>query len=188
MVPLYILGLIKRYGPQHGYQIRKTIAEQLADFTQIKLPTIYYHLTKMASDGLLTAASEKPGARPEKTVYSVTDKGEAAYRKLLAGLLQAEYRPAFVNDAVFYFSDHNSPAELRRYLQHYTKTLRNTLGVIGAHRKETLLFVPDDARTMVDILFSHHEHHYKAELSWALETLRGLHNEGGTPDGETEDT
>ena len=66
MVPLYILGLLTRYGPQHGYQIKKIIAESLADFTQIKLPTIYYHLTKMAENGLLSAASEKTGARPEK--------------------------------------------------------------------------------------------------------------------------
>uniref|UniRef100_UPI000AEE63EC PadR family transcriptional regulator n=1 Tax=Clostridium sp. NkU-1 TaxID=1095009 RepID=UPI000AEE63EC len=66
MIPLYILGLLQRYGPQHGYQIKKIIAEQLSDFTQIKLPTIYYHLEKMETDGLLSANREKSGSRPEK--------------------------------------------------------------------------------------------------------------------------
>ena len=44
MIPLYILGLLLRFGPQHGYQIKKLLEEQLEDFTQIKLPTVYYHL------------------------------------------------------------------------------------------------------------------------------------------------
>ena len=38
MIPLYILGFLLRYGPQHGYQIKKLISEQMADFTSIKLP------------------------------------------------------------------------------------------------------------------------------------------------------
>jgi len=50
-----ILGLLQRFGPQHGYYIKKLISEELADFTQIKLPTIYYHLEKMNADGLLFA-------------------------------------------------------------------------------------------------------------------------------------
>jgi DNA-binding PadR family transcriptional regulator len=61
MIPFYILGLLQRFGPQHGYQLKKIIGEQLSDFTQIKLPTIYYHLEKMEADGLLAANSEKPG-------------------------------------------------------------------------------------------------------------------------------
>ena len=31
MIPLYILGLLLRFGPQHGYQIKKLLEEQLED-------------------------------------------------------------------------------------------------------------------------------------------------------------
>ncbi len=103
MIPLYILGLLQRFGPQHGYQIKKIIAEQLADFTQIKLPTIYYHLEKMETDGLLSANREKPEGRPEKTIYTITDKGIVAFKNLIAGLIEFEYRPTFPSDGVFYF-------------------------------------------------------------------------------------
>ncbi|MBN1777071.1 MAG: PadR family transcriptional regulator [Clostridiales bacterium] len=174
MVPLYILGLLKRYGPQHGYRIKKTIADMLSDFTHIKLPTIYYHLSKMAADGLLSAISEKPGARPEKTVYSLTDKGAAACRRLLSELLAAEYRPAFDNDAIFYFAEHFRPAELAAYLQSYAGKLGPMLDIINAHREETLRHVPDDAKPMVHILFRHHELHFQAELAWARDALRML--------------
>ena len=75
-IPLYILGLLMRFGPQHGYQIRKIIGEELADFTGIKLSVIYYHLEKMEREGLLHGAREKTSGRPEKTRYSVTQEEE----------------------------------------------------------------------------------------------------------------
>lgn len=105
IIRLYILGLLQRYGPQHGYHIKKLIAEQLADFTQIKLPTIYYHLDKMAAEGLLSASSKKDGARPEKTVYTITEKGVAVCREYLDEMLRFEYRPVFSSDGVFFFSE-----------------------------------------------------------------------------------
>ncbi len=174
MIPLYILGLLQRFGPQHGYQIKKTIAEQLSDFTQIKLPTIYYHLGKMADNGLLDAAGDKAGGRPEKTVYTITDQGRAAYRNMLSGLLKADYRPAFSTDALFYFSDHFESAEMIGALQGYVEKLNHSLAIIEKHRTETLAHIPDDCKTMVGIIFSHHEHHYHAELIWAEEALQQL--------------
>jgi DNA-binding PadR family transcriptional regulator len=87
IIPLYILGLLQRFGPQHGYQIKKIIADQLADFTQIKLPTIYYHLEKMQAGGLLSVTSEKPGGRPEKSVYAVTKRASARFRACSVGCL-----------------------------------------------------------------------------------------------------
>ena len=83
MIPLYILGLLLRFGPQHGYQIKKLLAEQLEDFTQIKLPTIYYHLEKMEEAGLIISQNAKEGTRPEKKVYHVSESGCKRFRELL---------------------------------------------------------------------------------------------------------
>lgn len=177
MVPLYILGLLQRFGPQHGYQIKKTIAEQLSDFTQIKLPTIYYHLDKMETDGLLSASSEKPGSRPEKTVYAITDKGIKAFHDMLAELLEFEYRPVFPSDGVFYFSDYLDTADIAEYLKIYSQRLQEIIGSIQKHKSETLLFVPVEMKTMVNIIFSHHERHYQAELDWAAESHNSLKGE-----------
>lgn len=174
MIPLYILGLLQRFGPQHGYHIKKIIAEQLADFTQIKLPTIYYHLEKMEADGLLIASREKPGSRPEKTIYSITDQGIMAFKNILAGLLEFEYRPTFPSDAVFYFSDHIETADIISHLAAYIDQLNEAISNIKKHKQETMAFVPVEYRTMVGIIFSHHERHYQAELEWAEETLNSL--------------
>jgi DNA-binding PadR family transcriptional regulator len=175
MIPLYILGLLQRFGPQHGYQIKKIIAEQLSDFTQIKLPTIYYHLEKMRIDGLISASSEKPGNRPEKTIYSVTDKGVEEFHNMLKGLLNFDYRPTFPSDGIFYFSEHLETREITDQLKNYIEKLKAAIAVIQNHRNETLQFVPNNnMKKMVKIIFSHHEHHYRAELNWAIESLDTL--------------
>jgi DNA-binding PadR family transcriptional regulator len=177
MIPLYILGLLQRFGPQHGYQIKKTITEHLSDFTQIKLPTIYYHLEKMDAEGLLSTNREKPGSRPEKTVYAITDKGAEAFRSMLAELLEFEYRPTFPSDGLFYFSDSLNIADVAEHLENYIQKLRTTIESIQKHKNETVQFVPEEMKTMVHIIFSHHERHYQAELDWADESLKSLKGE-----------
>ena len=172
MIPLYILGLLQRFGPQHGYQIKKIISDELADFTQIKLPTIYYHLEKMQGDDLLEASFDKPGHRPEKTVYSVTEKGAATFRSKLSAMLEFEYRPGFPADSVFYFSEALKKEDMIEHLETYILRLQKIEAEIVKHKNMTLQVIPEDAKADVRIIFSHHEYHYRAELQWANEALR----------------
>jgi DNA-binding PadR family transcriptional regulator len=174
MIPFYILGLLQRFGPQHGYQIKKILAEQLSDFTQIKLPTIYYHLEKMQKDGLLSANGEKAGSRPEKTIYTITNKGIDAFKNKIEGLLEFEYRPTFPSDGLFYFSDYIDTSLIKEHLRIYMEKLRAIIFNLQKHKNEILNFVPKEWETMVNIIFSHHEHHYQAELNWVEESLKKL--------------
>jgi DNA-binding PadR family transcriptional regulator len=174
MVPLYILGLIERYGPQHGYQIRKRIEEELQDFTQIKLPTIYYHLGRMEADGFLIARREKPDARPEKAVYALTARGEEAFSGMLSEALKFEYRPSFPADAAFFFSDAVEPAALSEALRRHIENLRGVIPAIEAHRAESLRCIPPEFQSSAGVVFNHHLKHFKAELEWAGEALQAL--------------
>ena len=174
MIPLYILGLLLRFGPQHGYQIKKLIAEQLEDFTQIKLPTVYYHLEKMEAAGLILANRDKQGTRPEKTVYQVNSAGEDKFKELLHQSLQINYRPSFDIDGTFYFSDSLECNALQDSLSQHIANLKKTLEALTIHSSETLAQIPEDYQTSANIIFNHHIHHYQAELSWAEESLNTL--------------
>ncbi|KNZ40887.1 PadR family transcriptional regulator [Acetobacterium bakii] len=174
MIPLYILGLLLRFGPQHGYQIKKLIEEQLEDFTQIKLPTVYYHLEKMEAAGLILANRDKQGARPEKTVYQVSNTGEDKFKELLHQSLQINYRPIFDIDGTFYFSDSLDHSDLLDSLNQHIVNLEKTLDVLIIHCNETLAHIPEDYKTTANIIFKHHILHYQAELSWAEESLNTL--------------
>jgi DNA-binding PadR family transcriptional regulator len=174
LIPLYILGLLLRFGPQHGYQIKKLIEEQLEDFTQIKLPTIYYHLEKMEAAGLITAHRDKQGVRPEKTVYQISDTGMDKFKELLAQSLQIEYRPTFDIDGTIYFSDHLGAGALLESLARHREALKKELSVIELHRKETMRHIPEEYKTSADIIFEHHILHYNAELAWAERSISSL--------------
>ncbi|WP_312061369.1 PadR family transcriptional regulator [Anaerotignum sp.] len=174
MVPLYILGLLLRFGPQHGYQIKKLMEEQLEDFTQIKLPTVYYHLEKMEALGYITAQREKQGARPEKTIYQVSKTGEDKFKELLQQNLNIEYRPTFDIDGTFYFSDYLENNELIESLSNHVAKLQLVLSSLEVHRNETLRYIPEKYKTTANIIFEHHLYHYRAELAWAEKSLQSL--------------
>lgn len=174
MIPLYILGLLLRFGPQHGYQIKKLLEEQLEDFTQIKLPTVYYHLEKMEAAGLITAHRDKQGARPEKTVYQVSNTGADKFRELLLQTLRIEYRPTFDIDGTFYFSDSLESGALVGSLGRHIANLKRIIGGLEIHQRETLAHIPEQYKTSADIIFEHHILHYRAELVWAEQSLNHL--------------
>lgn len=174
MIPLYILGLLLRFGPQHGYQIKKLIEEQLADFTQIKLPTVYYHLEKMQGSGLLIAHSDKQGARPEKTVYHVGEAGEKQFKELLLQTLDIQYRPSFEIDGTFYFSDYLTDQDLLNSLARHADKLRHTLDILAEHREDSLSHIPQFMQISAGIIFAHHIMHYQTELAWAEDSMKKI--------------
>lgn len=174
MIPLYILGLLLRYGPQHGYQIKKLLQEQLSDFTDIKLPTIYYHLERMEAAGFITARDLREGVRPEKRVYQAAPAGEAEFLRLLRQTLDLHYRPTFEADSLLFFSDHVDPGELLAALECHVSNLLESLERVEAHRREVLPALPPGMGTPAELIFSHHALHYQAELRWAREAVDKL--------------
>jgi len=170
MIPLYVLGLLLRFGPQHGYSIKKLISEQLADFTLIKLPTIYYHLEKMEKAGLISASKMKSDARPEKKVYEITEQGNNEFNSLLMKTLDFECRSTFASDAAFFFSDHLERDSIAESLKAHISKMENTLSYLDEHKRQTLRHLPEEYHKMVTIIFNHHILHFDAELRWAKQS------------------
>ena len=104
-IPIYILGFLKRYGPLHGYRLKGLIGEMVSDFTQIKLPAIYYHLEKLEKKGLVYSEKEQDGKRPERSVYAITKTGEEEFSRMLVVSMDSLYRPEFDIDSSLYFFD-----------------------------------------------------------------------------------
>lgn len=182
MIPLYILGILLRFGPQHGYQIKKIMEEQLEDFTKIKLPNVYYHLEKMEASGVLTAIRDKQSARPEKTVYYVGESGAVKFKELLKQTLDMKYRPVFDADAAFYFSEYLSASDFLQSLTLHINRLKKVIIGIEDHRTEMEQVIPEDMKIYADIIFNHHLMHYKAELNWAEESAEAIRKKGADYD------
>src|SRR5512133_2045419 len=113
---LLLLGLLRRQ-EMHGYQLNEFIDNNLALCTDLKKPTAYYLLDQMSKDGWISAETEQEGNRPPRRVYRLTEKGEAAFQRLLRENLSAYVPASFPDDIGLGFLDWLPAAESRPLLE-----------------------------------------------------------------------
>jgi DNA-binding PadR family transcriptional regulator len=80
-----ILGLVRWLQPVHGYDVRRELLSwDVESWANIQPGSIYHALRKLSEEGLLEeVATEQVGARPTRTTYRVTAKGDAEFEDLL---------------------------------------------------------------------------------------------------------
>lgn len=170
----YILGLLLRYGPQHGYLLKQTVEEQISDFAQIKLPTIYYHLEKLNEKGYVSAAFQKDGNRPEKTVYRITEAGENYFYALLKKAQSEELQLELPLDGAIFFREKIDEQAFSQSIRSAIHALDAKLKRVIAHRDHVMRLIPDTGKAGTRAIFSHHIYHLRAELEWLKEIEKGL--------------
>jgi len=110
---LLLLGLL-RQNDMHGYLLNAHLDASVP--ITLKKPTAYNLLDRMERDGWIAHRDEPTGDRPRK-VYSVTERGERAFRDLLAAQLRT-FRPAeFPSAVALTFLDALPPPEALAYVQ-----------------------------------------------------------------------
>jgi DNA-binding PadR family transcriptional regulator len=153
---LLLLGLLRRQD-MHGYQLYDFIERDLSICTDIKKPTAYYLLGKMAEDGLITEVHVQDGNRPARRVYSLTAQGEAEFQRLLRENL-AEFSPVyFPGDIGLAFMNTLPPGEAAALLQARRQALIEVMGKVES--------APTHSGSLALVL-EHRKQHLQAELSW----------------------
>lgn len=98
---LLLLGLL-RQNDMHGYLLSAHLDGSVP--ITLKKPTAYNLLDRMEQDGWIAHRDEPTGDRPRK-VYSVTDRGDRAFRTLLAEQLRTFQPPEFPSAVALAFLD-----------------------------------------------------------------------------------
>src|SRR4029453_226615 len=82
---LMILGLVHWMQPVHGYDVRRGLESwEAEEWANIAPGSIYHALRKLTEEGMLEeVATEQVGARPARTTYRVTPKGDTEFEDLL---------------------------------------------------------------------------------------------------------
>lgn len=173
-IQLYILGVLMRYGSQHGYSIKQIVSDNIAAFAKIKLPTIYYHLDKLSEKGYINSVVEKDGNRPERTVYSISDLGVTYFNSLINKILAENYTLEFDFDGVLYFSDYVNKEAIIENLNRQKEHVKNKLKELTNTKDNTVNKLLPDYRAYCISIFNHHIYHLETELKWINETLKEL--------------
>ncbi|KAB1922610.1 PadR family transcriptional regulator [Micromonospora noduli] len=123
---MMILGLVRWMQPVHGYDVRRELLSWSADkWANIQPGSIYHALRKLTEEGLLRAvATEQVGARPARTTYEVTVKGEDEFETLLRNSWWTITEPADPFVAAFSFLPAMPRAEAAAALRNRANLLR----------------------------------------------------------------
>jgi DNA-binding PadR family transcriptional regulator len=131
-----ILGLFRWTGPTHGYDVRRELLSWDADrWANLQPGSIYHALRKMTEEGLLREVStEQVSARPARTTYEITAKGEDEFQNLLHSAWWQVDSPIDAFLAAFTFVSELPRDEAAAALRSRAAYLRSTVDRLRASR------------------------------------------------------
>jgi DNA-binding PadR family transcriptional regulator len=155
---LLLLGLL-RQEDMHGYRLNEFIERDLAFCTDIKKPSAYYLLEKMAEEGYLDTLEEQDEiiGRPPRTVYHLTPEGETCFQEMLRSLLGGYQRRVFPVDMAIAFVN-ELPSEEALQLLHKRRNLVE-------QELDKLASIPGHEGALW-LVIEHHRISLEAEVAW----------------------
>jgi DNA-binding PadR family transcriptional regulator len=168
-----LLGLLA-IEPMSGYDLGLTIRHTVGHFWNESYGQIYPNLKKMAGAGLVSCKTERQKGKPDRCIYSITEKG----RQRLAGWLEVPPQPEIPRNEMLlklFFGKQVSPQVLIGYVEHMAKERRALLEVLERAEREQIdknQQYPEAAYWRMAAHFGQME--MKAHLRWAKETLGEL--------------
>lgn len=96
------LGVLHR-ADSTGYEIKKMFEEgPFGHFLEASYGSIYPALTRLTEEGLLSFRDERQKGRPDKKVYTLTDKGRTRFKEALqAEPAEDKFRSEFLFFSLF---------------------------------------------------------------------------------------
>ncbi len=164
---LFLLGLLRQHD-MHGYKLAEFIEGDLAICVDLKKPTAYFLLDKMAQQGWIAYSEAQEGNRPTRRVYRITPEGEAAFQKMLREVLAGYTLTKFSDDIALAFAD-TLPTDEALALLH--------------EKREHLVHELDHARAIpshpgrVQLIIDHRLFHLESELRWIDQVIERFGHE-----------
>lgn len=174
-----ILGMIST-GPMSGYDIKKAIENSVANFWNESYGQIYPILKQLADAGLTTSHTEKQEGKPERYVYTLTDKGR---EELLRWLTEPVEHAVERNELLLkLFFGHEVPVASN--IEH-VRQFRALLTELVQRYSNIIAYLDEHCAASPEILYSritvsYGLHRTRALLQWCDETIELLRQLAGT--------
>ncbi|MFN3705705.1 MAG: PadR family transcriptional regulator [Thermoflexales bacterium] len=169
---LLLLGLL-RQANMHGYQLHEFIEANMTLCTDLKRPTVYSLLDRMADKGWLSFEMAQEGNRPPRRVYRLTSIGEHVFQAMLVASLSTYTLTRIAGDVGLAFLDALPPKQAAALLRQRRRAMA------AAH--QALLAVPKH-RGSLQLVIEHQRHVLATELDWLDALIARLESAGVTQD------
>lgn len=157
---LLVLGLVRWLGPVHGYLVRRELDSwRMPGVAEIGAGSIYHALKRLTADGgIEVVGTESVDARPARTTYRITAKGESEFQRILREKLWEVTASDDPFHTAWTFAQVLSPAENIAMLRQRAETLYGRVETVTQVLASTTAdfkeadaetFIPAHARAMV---------------------------------------
>lgn len=168
-----ILGVLG-FGAMSGYDVKKLIERSIAHFWNESYGQIYPILNQLATDGFAERRREKQRGKPDRQIYSLTEKGRQELARWLA--VPARQEP-FRNELLLklFLGAEGPVADSITQIEHYEASQQALLAMyVGIERR-----VREELAGHPQLPFSLATLHYgqrrcRAMLAWCTESIRAL--------------
>jgi DNA-binding PadR family transcriptional regulator len=144
--------------------------EHIGDWTNIAFGSIYFALGKLAEEGFIEqVAVEREGRRPSRSVYQITEAGQAEFLRLLREVWREVERHYCAMDVGLVFIDALPGEEIEGYLQGRIAQLESIVHHVAEHRAEQM--AQPEVPALAAAVFDHGLAHFQAELDWTRDLL-----------------
>jgi DNA-binding PadR family transcriptional regulator len=161
---LLLLGLVRERA-RHGYDLVEYVERAMSSCIELKRPTAYFLLDKMAQAGWLESVSERSGRRPARRVYRLTAAGEEEFQRLLRENLREFDGGVFPGDIGLTFVDSLPRPEALELLAQRRAALRRRQAAVDAAPPH-----PGALQWTIE----HARRHLQTELQWLDEVMAAL--------------
>lgn len=168
-----LLGLLT-IEPMSGYDLGLTIRASVGHIWNESYGQIYPNLKKLASDGCVSSKMERQKGKPDRRIYSITEKGRERLRKWLAVPPQPEI-PRNEMLLKLFFGEQVPAQILIRYVERMAEERRALLELLERSEHEEIdknQHYPGTPYWRMAAHFGQME--MRAHLRWAEETLTEL--------------
>ncbi|MBB4934459.1 DNA-binding PadR family transcriptional regulator [Lipingzhangella halophila] len=125
-------------GPRHTYDMHRMMVDWHKDFVTGLPRSMYHAVNRLLRSGLIEpVASERPGPRPERTVYALTDAGRQELRERECRLLRVPDRDSTLFVAALSFIGGLPPEEVAAALRDRTAALERQSAELDAALQAT---------------------------------------------------
>jgi PadR family transcriptional regulator, regulatory protein AphA len=168
-----LLGLLA-IEAMSGYDLGQTIRASVGHFWNESYGQIYPNLKRLEKEGCVESKTERQKGKPDRRIYSITEKGRERLKAWLAVPPQPEI-PRNELLLKLFFGEQGSPGELIGYVEHMREEHRAVLTFLERAEREDI----DRNRHYPGAPYWRMVTHFgrmemEAHLRWADETLAEL--------------
>jgi len=175
---IFILGALSE-GDRHPYDIKKSILRALDNSMSINDGTLYYNFEAMAKKGLIRVSEVVHSEnRPDKTLYSITDKGLKALEDNIYSAFQKMTSVTSLYASLLFLDkvDKKKVAYLiEEAIERLTKSVNRIKGSDGEFHE-----VPEEKREAIRLVADHALHKLENDVAWLRRVLESIRRSSET--------